>query len=161
MVVIMVAPGYRQPSWPGLDGQMLAICIIAFFLSTFTSTMFLSHTQLILINQSTLEAMALADMQRRETVALQKEYGILAFGKKRAARKEWDEEWGKLKVEIPLYAVDGAKQNWKSVMGTNPLLWLFPPFRYRLDDGLHYSVNPRRGPEGQWRRRSEWPKELQ
>lgn len=40
-------------------------------------------------------------------------------------------------------------------------LYLLVPLGHRLDDGLHYPTNPRFDSAGRWKRRKEWPSDLQ
>lgn len=79
---------------------------------------------------------------------------------KRRMKREWDEEWGKIGKEGNLWWLGSGEKGWVDVMGSNPLGW-FLPIGQSLNDGMTYPVNPRFDEQGRWRRRIEWPKELQ
>lgn len=72
-----------------------------------------------------------------------------------------DQEWGKLDTEAHLWYQGSKKANWVSVMGNKKWKWFLPPPGYIPDRGVNYNPNPRRGPYGEWRRREDWPTELQ
>jgi hypothetical protein len=44
-------------------------------------------------------------------------------------------------------------------MGSNPLGWILPIYGSREDGSEFRERNERCGPEGEWRRREEWPEE--
>jgi palmitoyltransferase len=141
--------------------------------------MTVTHWYYILHNVSTIESFAISDMRHAENVALNREYGMLHLKTKKNLVKNFDQEWGKLSTEANMWWLGDKKSNWKLVMGPKVLAWIrrssshltagynrlmrvnaVPPPKYRPDDGLHYEVNPRRGPDGLWRRRTDWPAEL-
>ena len=124
LLVSLLTPG-RSPR-PRVDGQALAVCAIAFVLSFFTGSMAITHFRLILLNQSTIESMAIADMKRSEQSRLGSYYGKTEFGKKRRAVKEFDQEWGTLNKEANLWWLGKNRKNWTAVMGTKALAWMRP-----------------------------------
>lgn len=173
-------------SHPGLDGEQVAIMAVAGFFSFFTGALFWAHTRLILLNMTTIEEMGFARMRGRERAALSRVYGFTQFRAKSMTKARWNEEWGRLGKEGNLWWLGSRRANWVSVMGENKLGWFcmsrLPFFcRERVaylpafclgsavpvpagpipDDGLSYVPNPRFSPEGLWRRRKEWPRELQ
>lgn len=113
--------------------------------------------------------------------------GLWQFRERKRLKQAWNAEWGELRWEINHWrldrALDGADEhggqqsadtprrwqklskpqaalaNWKQTMGPKWWMWVLPLGR-SMSDGLDYPLNPRHGPEGQWRRRSEWPEEL-
>jgi palmitoyltransferase len=158
LLVALLAPNVTPR--PSIDAQTTVICAIAAVFSLFTGSMAVSHWVLILQGQSTIESMAIADMKHWESTKLNSAHGMLGLRAKRETKAAWDREWGPLDTEGNLWYRDSRKQNWTAVMGTRVLAWLIPPPKYRPDDGLSYLPNPRRGPDGKWIRRSEWPEEL-
>lgn len=100
---------------------------------------------------------------------------------KRRIRKGWDHQWGTLRGELHLWKVEQPDQagkesispiyrrlnglqavgaNWRQTMGSAWYGWFLPIGRAQVWKGTDYPVNPRRGPEGEWRERSQWPEEL-
>ncbi|CAO1628989.1 unnamed protein product [Parajaminaea phylloscopi] len=175
--------GYAQWTLDGFVISLFPICLI-FFLFTFS--LLVTHSWLIASNQSTIEHLGFGRVSRREDLLLSSYFSKRGEGgpglhvkQRRQIRKGWDREWGKLrweinlwKVEVPLDAADSTPryrklsswssrvENWRQTMGPRWWMWLFPLGR-PLSDGLDYPVNPRHGPNGEWRRRSEWPEDLQ
>ncbi len=97
---------------------------------------------------------------------------------KRYCRKEWDNEWGDLDTEGHIWWIEDSRAAWEDVMGANVWGWFCEcvrdtghdldtnmaptvPVSRGLNNGLSYPVNPRFDADGRWRRRSEWPNELQ
>jgi len=96
---------------------------------------------------------------------------------KRRTKRRWDEEWGKLTTEGNIWWLGSVMQNWRAVMGDDVLTWIceyvvfgwdlidvfisLVPIGRSKGDGLAYPVNPRFDEEGRWRRRKEWPVDLQ
>jgi palmitoyltransferase len=204
-IVISVAIAHTLPlspprPRPSLDGLQVAIASVAGFFTLFTGTLLFAHTRMIMDNTSTIEEMGMTRMKARERAALSRVYGfgqftlvlvpsssvhctdlILECREKRATRRQWDEEWGRIGKEGNLWWLGSSRANWVAVMGENKLRWFrtsLPPHRPRRvastdpasivplparptpDDGLSYVPNPRFSPEGFWRPRREWPEEL-
>lgn len=122
--------------------------------------MFTTHIVLILNGQSTIENISIGDMKHRETSALNRHYSLFSFKSKNRERRLMDKEWGKLDTEANLWYQGNKKKNWEMTMGNKIWKCLLPPPRYRPDNGVDYIPNPRRGSNGEWRRREEWPEEL-
>ena len=120
--ILIAAPGV-SPS-PSLDGQMVAICAIAYFFAIFTASMTVTHVQLILMNESTIEQIAISDMRHREKAALQRELGVFAIKQKKTIVKQWDQEWGRPHTEGNLWWLESKQRNWKATMGPSPMRWL-------------------------------------
>lgn len=161
ILIALIAPNISPT--PVIDPQSTVICAIAAVLAFFTGSMFTSHVILILNGQTTIENISISDMKHRETSALNRHYSLFALKIKMKERRLMDKEWGNLDNEANLWYQGSKKANWKLVMGKSKWKWLvpFPPGSLRPDNGMDYIPNPRRGPNGEWRRRSEWPKELQ
>jgi len=128
--------------------------------AVFTVSLVVAHTSLILKGQTTVESMQLRNQKEREEEALNRAYGFCHTLEKRRMKREWDEEWGKIGKEGNLWWLGSGEKGWVDVMGSNPLGW-FLPIGQSLNDGMTYPVNPRFDEQGRWRRRIEWPKELQ
>ncbi|BGP24522.1 vacuole protein, palmitoyltransferase domain containing [Rhodotorula toruloides] len=147
--------------YPGVDSQQVAIIALSFLFFLFTCSLFTAHTMLILRNQTTIEEISAKRMRQRERAALSSTYGFLQWRAKRATRREWNKQWGRIGKEGNLWWLGSNRANWEMVMGKAKMGWFLPiPARPTHDDGLHYAPNPRFSPEGYWRRRSEWPAEL-
>lgn len=100
-------------------------------------------------------------MKHHETTSLNAKYSLFAFKSKIREKRLMDKEWGNLDTEAHLWYQGNKSKNWYNVMGNKRLYWFIPPPNYTPDKGLEYTPNPRRGPNGEWRRREDWPKELQ
>ncbi|GAA5870727.1 hypothetical protein JCM3774_001735 [Rhodotorula dairenensis] len=147
--------------YPGVDGQQLAIIALSFFFLFFTGSLLVQHTGLILRNMTTIEQIGLARMRQRERAALASEYGFFGFRAKKATRREWDRRWGRPDREGNLWWLGSSRANWEMVLGKAKPGWFLPiPAKPTMDDGLHYTPNPRFSPEGYWRERRFWPAEL-
>ncbi|KAK4704989.1 hypothetical protein P7C70_g1218, partial [Phenoliferia sp. Uapishka_3] len=163
LVLSITLPLHSPPRpHPSLDGELIAIISISGFFSFFTGALFVAHTRLILLNMTTIEEMGMARIRARERAALSRVYGFLGWKQKRATKKSWNEEWGRLGREGNLWWLGSRRANWVMVMGENKLGWFLPiPASPTPDDGLSYVPNPRFSKDGLWRPRKEWPRELQ
>lgn len=85
--------------------------------------MTVTHWRLIILNQSTIESMAIADMKHLETLRIGKEYKILDLKEKMAVKREFDREWGRIDKEGNLWWLGSKRRNWTTVMGTKVLAW--------------------------------------
>ena len=95
------------------------------FFTFFTTSMLLSHIQLISIGMTTIESFSLRSQLDKERAMLSSQFGVCAWGKKRRTMKTWTREWGDLKTEgNRWYIGPGAYDEWKRVMGDNPLWWI-------------------------------------
>lgn len=128
LLVALIAPG-TSPR-PRLDGQVVAICALAGLLAFFVGSMCVTHIRLILLNQSTIESMAISDMKHAESVRLNKEYGLLDLREKHRVRKTFDQEWGKLSSEGNMWWAGSKGKNWRLVMGPSILAWIREPRPY-------------------------------
>ncbi|GAA5896861.1 hypothetical protein JCM5296_002575 [Sporobolomyces johnsonii] len=164
LLIAQTLPLHTFPAsrpYPGVDGQQLAIIAVAFLFFVFTGGLFLAHTRLVLRNMSTIEEIGMNRMKQRERLALNDAYGFWGIRSKRAVRREWDKQWGRLGREGNLWWLGSRRANWEMVMGKDKWAWFLPiPARPTGDDGLHYVPNPRFSPEGFWRPRKEWPRDL-
>ncbi|KAI5476748.1 vacuole protein, palmitoyltransferase domain containing [Pseudohyphozyma bogoriensis] len=146
---------------PSVDGQQIAIIILAGLFCFFTVSLFTAHTRLIMLNITTIEDMGMSRMKARERSALQRAYGFWRWREKRRAKKVWDQQWGRIGKEGNLWWLGSSRANWEMVMGKDKLGWFLPiPASPKGDDGLSYVPNPRFSKEGLWRMRAEWPAEL-
>ncbi|KAM6490991.1 zf-DHHC domain containing protein [Amanita muscaria] len=143
-----------------VDPQRIAVIALAGLFSIFTWTLTVSHVLLILRSQTTVEQMVIRHMEERESDQLNRALSFCDFRGKKLMRKEWDKEWGKLNTEGHIWWVEDKRKAWEDVMGTSIWGWFLPIGR-GVNDGLSYPVNPRFDADGRWRRRSEWPPELQ
>lgn len=156
LVIAVANPAYAS----NLDGEMVAIIAMSGFFIFFCGMLLSSHVWLLTINATTVEHLWMQTLQRRDTVALSTQFSIWnAIGKGRL-RRQWNEEWGSLYTEGNIWWLGNRQANWEATMGKNPLWWILPIGRSQ-SDGLSYPVNPRFSADGRWRRRSEWPVELQ
>lgn len=85
--------------------------------------MFWTHTRLILLNMTTVEQMKVQDMKEHESVVLGEMYSMCAFAKRRQARAQWDEEWGRPAIEGNIWWLGSGRKNWESVMGQSIWSW--------------------------------------
>ncbi|KAF8334416.1 zf-DHHC-domain-containing protein [Amanita rubescens] len=143
-----------------LDPQLVLIIALTGLFGLFTWTLTISHIMLILSSQTTVESLMIRHMKERESHQLNKAYACWDIRSKRYSRKEWDNEWGDLDTEGHIWWMEDRRTAWEDVMGTNIWGWFFPVSR-GLNNGTSYPVNPRFDADGRWRRRSEWPNELQ
>ncbi|OCF58567.1 hypothetical protein L486_03054 [Kwoniella mangroviensis CBS 10435] len=145
---------------PGMDGQVLALIILSALFGLFTFSMCAAHINLIVTGRTTVESYSRRDQHDAESRILQQEYGYFFHNsERRKVQKKWREEWGNTPVDARW--VFGTKRElWEQEMGKSPLGWILPIGR-PLGDGLHYGSNPRFGPNGEWLKKKDWPKELQ
>jgi len=139
-----------------LDPQWVVLIAIAAMFMTFTLMLSISHIHMICIGQTTVETFGFRSLKDKEST----EFAAWQILAKRRAQKYYDAEWGRPDTEGNIWWLGSAKKEWESVMGTWWLGWILPVGR-PLNDGLSYPVNPRFDQEGRWRRRAQWPKELQ
>ncbi|KDR78257.1 hypothetical protein GALMADRAFT_245344 [Galerina marginata CBS 339.88] len=159
-LVAYTVVGSNSPS-PGTDinpQEIVVIALAALFL-LFTSLLAISHTNMILRGQTTVESMQIRSFQEREERTLAKAFSWWEFGAKKQKTREWDQEWGRPSKEGYIWWKGSAYIEWVDVMGRNWLGWILPIGRSG-SDGVVYPVNPRFDSEGRWQRRSEWPEEL-
>jgi palmitoyltransferase len=142
------------------DPQHIVLIAMAGLFAMFSWTLVVSHIMLILGGQTTVEHMIIRHMEERESDQLDRAFACWDFRAKRFTRKEWDREWGNLRTEGHIWWMGDGRKAWEDVMGQNVWGWFLPIGR-GLGDGLSYPVNPRFDAEGRWRRRTEWPPELQ
>jgi len=142
-----------------IDAQQIVIIGLSFLFIFFTVALLATHIRLIVMNWTTVESMNMSRMQEREKVVLARLHSWYQTRAKRATRKQWDDEWGRIGSEGNLWWLGSARKNWEAVMGDKVYQWFLPLGR-TAGDGLTYPTNPRFDEEGRWRRRSEWPAEL-
>lgn len=180
-------PGYQQ--WT-IDGFVISLFPICLFFFLFTFSLLVTHTWLMVTNQTTIEHLAVGRTKRKEDMLL---YGYFSdrgqggkgmhIKEKRQIRQEWDRQWGRLRWELNLWKVErrrpGAKGSGNDEEGPyerlGPLrarlenwkqtmgdspILWFFPLGGPLSDGRYYEPNPRHGPYGEWRQRQAWPEEL-
>ncbi|KAM0755954.1 zf-DHHC-domain-containing protein [Meredithblackwellia eburnea MCA 4105] len=147
---------------PKPDGEQIAIIAISGLFTLFTGALLVSHTNLIMLNLTTIEKMAMSRIEGRENSALRRVYGFWDFRAKSTVKKQWNKEWGRLGREGNLWWLGSARANWVAVMGEGKWGWFLPiPATPKQDDGLSYQPNPRFSKEGVWRPRRDWPTDLQ
>ncbi|KAG2079891.1 DHHC palmitoyltransferase-domain-containing protein [Suillus cothurnatus] len=149
----------RSPA-PAINPQHIVLLALTALFGLFCFLMFLTQVQLIMLNQTTVESLAFRSMQEREQDNLAHMYHWYACGAKKRARKRWDKEWGRIGKEGNLWWLGSRRANWESVMGKN-VWWWFLPVGRGLEDGVNFPTNPRFDKLGRWRRRREWPSDLQ
>ncbi|KZT33540.1 zf-DHHC-domain-containing protein [Sistotremastrum suecicum HHB10207 ss-3] len=159
-LVALNARGSAEGLMDSIDPQQIVIIIISGLFAFFTSGMLLSHIGLILLNTTTLEHLNMSNMKRRERAILGQMFTIFQISARRKKKKEWDHEWGRIEREGNLWWLESESENWKATMGRRVWEW-FLPIGKAPNDGLSYPTNPRFDADGRWRRRSEWPAELQ
>ncbi|KAI0342150.1 zf-DHHC-domain-containing protein [Trametopsis cervina] len=142
-----------------VDAQCIVIIASSAFFTLFTVVLLLKHIRLLILNQSTVEAMQAQEMKDREKIKLSRMYSWHQIGAKRRTQKQWDQEWGSIDIEGNLWWLGSARENWTSVMGTSEWGW-FLPVGNTLTDGINWLPNPRHDSEGRWRPRNEWPAAL-
>ncbi|WWC68170.1 uncharacterized protein I206_102093 [Kwoniella pini CBS 10737] len=139
---------------------VVAIIILSALFGLFTFAMCLSHVHLIVTGRTTVESFASRDQHEAESRILQQEYGYFFHNnERRKVQKKWKEEWGNTPVDARW--VFGTKlEMWEQEMGKSRLGWILPIGK-PLGDGIHYENNPRFGPNGEWLKKKDWPKDLQ
>ncbi|KAF9481622.1 zf-DHHC-domain-containing protein [Pholiota conissans] len=143
-----------------IDPQEIILIALAGFFCLFTTLLVISHVGMILRGMTTVESMLAHNTKRREEDRLARGFKWWQIAAKTRQKKLWDKEWGTIDREGNIWWQGNAHTEWISVMGTSWLGWILP-IGHSADDGLTYPVNPRFDAEGRWRRRSEWPAELQ
>ncbi|KAK0469945.1 zf-DHHC-domain-containing protein [Desarmillaria tabescens] len=143
-----------------LDVQQVVIIALSALFFIFTTTLFISHVRLLYLSQTTVEAMYDRSMKEREGHMLNDAFGLCGFTQKIRLHRSWDVEWGRIGKEGNLWWLGSGRKGWEDVMGDWWVGWIFPVGR-GLSDGLNYTANPRFDEAGRWRRRKEWPVELQ
>ncbi|KAF8550647.1 zf-DHHC-domain-containing protein [Imleria badia] len=150
----------RASAAPDLDPQQIVVIALAGFFGIFSSLILSSQLHLVLLNQTTVESLSYRSMRDREQALLSQMYKWYHFRAKRRTSKQWDSEWGRIGIEGNLWWLGSTRANWVAVMGKN-VWWWFLPIGRHLDDGLNYPMNPRFDSAGRWRKRKEWPSDLQ
>ncbi|CDO68748.1 hypothetical protein BN946_scf184989.g14 [Trametes cinnabarina] len=158
--VALNARAASQRTFFNVDGQQVAIMALSGLFIIFTGVLVASHVDLIMHAQSTVESLGVRRMREREKRVLARLHPWWDFRGKRATRKQWDQEWGRIGKEGHPWWLGSARRNWEATMGDRAWMW-FLPIGKSPDDGLSYELNPRFDNEGRWRPRKEWPKELQ
>ncbi|KAI0633015.1 zf-DHHC-domain-containing protein [Trametes polyzona] len=148
-----------RPSFE-VDGQQIAVMALSGLFILFTAALYGSHIELICGGQSTVESLEVRRIHEREARVLKRLHPWWDFRGKRATRRQWDAEWGRVGKEGHPWWLGSARKNWEATMGDRVWMW-FLPIGKSPDDGLHYQLNPRFDAEGRWLPRREWPKELQ
>ncbi|KAH9852983.1 zf-DHHC-domain-containing protein [Lenzites betulinus] len=148
-----------RPSFE-IDGQHVAVLVLSGLFILFTTALLGTHFQLICMGQSTVESLDARRIGEREDRVLGRLHAWWDFRGKRATRKQWDAEWGRVGREGNPWWLGSARANWEATMGAHAWQW-FLPIGKSPDDGLSYTLNPRFDSEGRWRPRREWPRELQ
>lgn len=152
-----------------IDPQQLVIIALAGLFCLFTTTLFVSHTRLLCLSQTTVENLHHQSIKEREDHMLTDVFACYQVPSKRRVKKEWDKDWGRIGKEGNLWWLGSALNGWEETMGSGRrttenrygwLSWVFPFGLNKKEVGLHYEVNPRFDAEGRWRRRSEWPDNL-
>ncbi|ORX34082.1 DHHC palmitoyltransferase-domain-containing protein [Kockovaella imperatae] len=145
---------------PEIDGQVMGLLIAAAIFGLFAGMMYSSHVYLIIKGVSTVESYKSRDQREHEDHALQAEFGTLWKNhEKRKVRKRWKEEWGGVEVDAR-WKWGNSMEMWEQEMGTKWIGWFLPLGRPQ-GDGIHFKSNPRFGPNGEWLKKKDWPKELQ
>ncbi|KAI0744588.1 zf-DHHC-domain-containing protein [Earliella scabrosa] len=142
-----------------IDPQKIVIMVFSGFFGIFTIALLVSHIFLITNNMTTVEQFGIQRMREREDRVLARLHSWQQFREKRATRRQWDAEWGRIGREGYMWWLGSARKNWESTMGDKIWMW-FLPIGQSPDDGLSYVVNPRFDREGRWLPRSQWPAEL-
>jgi len=156
----LVAANVEAAFASSLDGEIIAIIVISGFFMIFIGMLLASHVWLITINATTVEHLWMQQLQRRDTLALGNQFSFWNVVGKGRQRRQWTSEWGSIYTEGNIWWLGSRQANWEAMMGKNPLWWILPIGRSQ-SDGLSYPVNRRFSPDGRWRRRSEWPVDLQ
>ncbi|KAF9074361.1 DHHC palmitoyltransferase-domain-containing protein [Rhodocollybia butyracea] len=151
-----------------IDPQQIVILALSALFLLFTTTLFITHTFLLSVSQSTVESHQHQSMKERESSLLSEVFAWYEISNKRRVTKAWDREWGRVGQEGNLWWVGGRLKGWEETMGSkgrtreNPWGWgsWILPVGLNLrgkEVGMRYEVNPRFDEEGRWRKRSEWP----
>ncbi|EJD04892.1 zf-DHHC-domain-containing protein [Fomitiporia mediterranea MF3/22] len=149
-----------------IDPQIVVIIALSALFSLFTSVLLGAHIHMIMLNQTSVEGLMMSNMRHREHAILGQMVPLCDWRRsnvhkrRKALRKEWDTEWGKLDTEGNIWWLESAGENWRYRMGRNVWGW-FLPIGKSEGDGLTYPRNPRFDEDGRWRRRRDWPPELQ
>jgi palmitoyltransferase len=158
--LVALIPQESKNDGTNIDPQHIVVIALAGLFFVFTVTLLLDHIRLICLNQTTVESLGFRDMREQESAALGRAFSWYQCGAKRRKKREWNEEWGVMDTEGNLWWLGSSRTNWESVMG-KPVLWWILPIGRSASDGLEYPTNPRFDAEGRWRRRKEWPEDLQ
>lgn len=156
---VLVVFAVKMAQMGSVDGQMIALIVIAAMFAAFTTTMGLGHIGLITSALTTLESFSIRAQRDRERHLLQQSYGFFKLGTKRRLLKKWNRDYGDLKTEGNRWYVGPAMWEWRRTMGDSPLGWVLPIGRPK-GDGLAYDQNPRFAADGRRRKREEWPEDL-
>jgi len=143
-----------------IDPHKIVIIALAGMFGLFTVSLLILHVHMISLGQTTVESVGFQDMRHREERTLGLMHPWYKFSAMRATQRQWDAEWGRIGKEGNIWWLGSKKENWEAIMGRN-VWWWFLPIGRSSNDGLDYPVNPRFDSEGRWRRRAEWPPELQ
>lgn len=162
-LVGLVAKNTSHPSF-SIDSQHIVLIALSGIFSLFTVMMLAAHVFMTLSNVTSIESLRIQDMRVDEKEILAELVPTCStmnvFKKRRQIMKEWDREWGRPRSEMNIWWLGSKKANWEQRMGKSKLGWILP-IGTSLGDGLTYPTNPRFDKDGRFRRRSEWPVELQ
>ncbi|KLO17758.1 zf-DHHC-domain-containing protein [Schizopora paradoxa] len=147
-----------------VDPQHVVVIALSGILSLFCVMMLIAHIYMTLQNTTSIESLGMRDMREDEKEILAELAPMCSsrnvFTRRRQIMREWDKEWGKPRTEMNIWWLGSKKANWEHRMGKSKLGWILP-IGASLGDGLTFPVNPRFDKDGRYRRRSEWPAELQ
>ncbi|GHJ87259.1 hypothetical protein NliqN6_3661 [Naganishia liquefaciens] len=156
---IAIVLAVKMGTQGSLDGQMLAVVIVGGFFTVFTVAMTFSHIAMACSALTTLESFSIRDQRDRESHLLAQKYGFFKWRTKHQTLKRWNHEYGDLKTEGNRWYVGGPGREWRQLMGDDPIGWILP-LGHSKGNGAHWEQNPRFGPNGERRKRQEWPEHL-
>lgn len=121
---ISSSPAYA--TWT-VDGFVISLFPICGLFILFTSPLLVTHSWLLCVNQSTIEHLEVARIQRREDILLQSyfakggagfeqetkgkgQWSLEALRGKKKIKAEWEREWGHLRYETNLWKVEEEEE---------------------------------------------------
>lgn len=106
-----------------IDGQQVAIMALSGLFFIFVFALFAAHVDLICAGQSTVETLDARRIREREDRVLKRLHAWSDFRGKRATRRQWDAEWGRVGKEGSPWWLGSARRNWEATMGARVWEW--------------------------------------
>jgi len=146
-----------------LDPQQIVILGLTALFSLFTIPLLATQMHMAFTNSTTVEQYTHQRVRDQRKAVLEMAFPLCrrrGYRNRLEVRRLWDAEWGQVGTEGNVWWLGSFRANWEARMGKNPWGWFLPIGKSR-SDGLEYPVNPRFDDLGRWRRRHDWPPELQ
>ncbi|KAG9122964.1 palmitoyltransferase pfa5 [Ceratobasidium sp. 392] len=129
-----------------IDGQEVGVVALAGLFTAFTAGLWVSHTRLLCLNATTVEALGWARTREKDRAKLGTLFDFWQCRKRYEQRKRWDKEWGRIEREGNLWWLENARANWEQVMGHSVWEWFRTSYPSNLANltFAHPQISPNR-----------------